>query len=69
MDNIKFEVQSVSMRIQTLGKKSRKEKKKPPLIIINIRDIQLHSTNSDWEVEPPLRLLFTCSGGRPQSGI
>jgi len=50
LDNIKFEVTELKLKIQTLGKKSRRKKPKPPAINIHIKDIQMYSTNSQWEI-------------------
>jgi hypothetical protein len=51
LDNIKFEVKEIQFKVKTLGKHRRfKEKPLPSAILLHIRDIVIHSTNSKWQV-------------------
>jgi hypothetical protein len=55
LDNIKFEVNEIEFKVRTLGKhRKNKEKLPPSTALIRIRDIVVHSTNSKWQVIPPL---------------
>lgn len=52
MDNIKFEIKELKLRIQFLGKEFRlgASKQLPPTVHVAVKDIVVHSTNSKWEV-------------------
>lgn len=51
LDNIKFEVKEIQFKVKTLGKHRKfNEKPLPPAILLHIRDIVIHSTNSKWQV-------------------
>jgi hypothetical protein len=52
LDNIKFEIKELKLRIQFLGKEFRlgMTKDLPPVIHVAVKDIVVHSTNSKWEV-------------------